>query len=142
RVLHKQVEMERNVHLIDHATGVWNRDKLDSRIARLVADGQPFCVLLVYIRNLRRLDRRYSPSAIGGSLKALLSRLSALLDENAIVGRWDECCFAAIVEIPSAQGIALSRSASEKLSGEYAVQERGLSQKIPLVAVTGVINQH
>jgi GGDEF domain-containing protein len=96
---------------------------------------------MVHIRNLQYLDRRYSPSVIGGSLKALLERLSDLLDANAVIGRWSENCFAAIVELQPAKAIALSRAASLKLSGEYAVQEKGLSQKVPLVAVTGVIDQ-
>ncbi len=141
RVLHKQVDRERNAHLIDRATGVWNRDKLDSRVAKLVADRQPFCILLVYIRNLRLLDGRYSPTVIEGSLKALLGRLSALLGAKAVIGRWSESFFAAIVEIPSAKAIAFSRAASEKLSGEYPVQEKGVSQNVPLMALTGVIDQ-
>lgn len=141
RLLHKQVDRERNAHLIDHATGVWNRDKLNSRVAKLVADHRPFCILLVCVRNLRRLDRHCSAAVIEGSLRALLSRFAAMLDEDAFIGRWSETSFAAIVEIPSAKAIVLSRAASEKLSGEYPVQERGLSQNVPLVAVTGVIDQ-
>ena len=141
RVLNRQVDKERSVHLIDRATGVWNRDEMDSRVAKLVAGRQPFCILLVYIPNLRLLDRRFSPAVIEGSLKALLGRLSGLLDANAVVGRWSESSFAAIVEIPSAQASALSRAAREKLSREYPVQEKGLSQNVPLMVVAGVIDQ-
>jgi len=140
RVLHKEVERGRNAHLLDRTTGVWNREKLDSSIAKLAAGRRPFCVLLVHVPNLRLLDRRYSPAAIEASLKALLGRLSGLLDANALLGRWSECCFAALVEIPAAKALVLSRAASEKLTGEYPVQEKGLSQNVPLVAVTGIID--
>ena len=141
RLLHHQIDVERNAHLIDRATGVWNRQKLDSHVSGLLQTTQPFCVLLVCVRNLPLLGNRYSRTIIEGSLKALLQRFAAMLEERTVIGRWDEQNFAAILEMEPAAAIGVSRNAAHKLSGEYSVQENGLSQNVPLQAVAGVIDR-
>jgi GGDEF domain-containing protein len=77
---------------------------------------------------------------IDDALKTLLRRFEMMLDANAIIGRWDEQSFAAILEMESAAAISISRTATPKLSGDYAVQENGLPQNVPLNAVAGVID--
>jgi len=141
RLLHQQVERERHFRMIDPATGVWNREKLDACMEELLKNDQPFCTLLVYVRNLRHLESRHRRSMVDGALKALLERLSGLLDKNAIIGRWGENSFAGILRIPTAEGISIARLATEKLSGEYVVQENGVAHKIRLVSIAGVIDQ-
>jgi GGDEF domain-containing protein len=140
RVLHKQVDMERHAHLVDQTTGVWNREKLDSRAAELVAADRAFCLLLVYVRNLKQLDARYSRAIMESCLRSLTKRLGDMLGEKAMIGRWDENCFAAILELPASAAMALSRAVTQKVSGAYAAQENGTGHSIPLVAVAGVID--
>ncbi|MSV35125.1 MAG: GGDEF domain-containing protein [Bryobacterales bacterium] len=140
RVLHKQVDMERRAHLVDHATGVWIREKLDSRIAELAAAERGFCLLLVYVRNLKQLHARYSGAIVKACLGLLVKRLSEMLGEKAMIGRWEENSFAAILEVPASAAMGLSRAATQSLSGIYAVQESGESRNVSLVAVAGVID--
>jgi GGDEF domain-containing protein len=140
RLLHKQIDIEHHSQLLDNATGVWSRQKLDSCIAELQSEDRPFCILLVCIRNLNRLEKRYAQVTIDDALKTLLRRFEMMLDANAIIGRWDEQSFAAILEMESAAAISISRTATPKLSGDYAVQENGLPQNVPLNAVAGVID--
>lgn len=141
RVLHKQIDGERKAHLLDSATGVWNRQKLDSQIFNLLEQDQPFCILLVCVRNLPRLDKRYSRSVIASALKALLQRFAAMLEEGALIGRWDEQNFAALLEMEPAAALHVARLATRQLAGEYAVQEDGQAQTVFLEAVAGVIDR-
>lgn len=141
RALHRQIEREHKAQFLDPATGVWNRRKLDMRVADLVEHNQPFCILLVCVRNLPRLDRRFPQIMIEGALKALLDRLANLLEEGAVIGRWDEQNFAAILEMEPAAAIRVSRVAAGQLAGEYPVQENGLSRNILLEAAAGVIDR-
>lgn len=141
RLLHQQVETERRAPFLDEATGVWNRQKLDSRLGELLEEDDPFCVLVVCVRNLKRLDQRHPPAVIEGGIKALLQRFTAMLDSAAMVGRWDEETFAAILDVDPAAAISLSREATQRLSGTYPVQENGVARSITLQAVAGVIDR-
>jgi GGDEF domain-containing protein len=141
RVLHKQIDGERKAQFLDPATGVWNRRKLDSDIANLLERDQPFCILLVCVRNLPRLDQRYSRSVIEGALKALLQRFASMLEEGATIGRWDEQNFAALLAMEPAAAFGVSRLATKKLAGDYSVQENGHSQTVLLQAMAGVIDR-
>ena len=140
RALHRQIESEHKAQFLDPATGVWNRRKMDMRVADLVEHNQPFCILLVCVRNLPRLDRRYPQIMIEGALKALLERLANLLEEGAVIGRWDDQNFAAILEMEPTAAIRISRVATGQLAGEYPVQENGISRNILLEAAAGVID--
>lgn len=140
RVLHKQMDTERHAHQVDRATAAWNREKLDSRVAELTAAERPFCLLLVCIRNLQQLNARYSRTVVESCQQALVRRLGVMLDKEAMIGRWDENSLAAILEVPAAAAMKLSRAATQHLSGPYAAQENGKSHSVSLVAVAGVID--
>jgi GGDEF domain-containing protein len=141
RSLHQQIDADRRAQFTDRATGVWNRHKLDAQMEEMLKHDESFCVLVVGIRNLRRLDQRYSPAVVEGGVKALLQRLTAMLDDDATLGRWQEETFAAVLQIDPATAMSMSRKASKKLTGVYSVQENGLSRNIELHAVAGVIER-
>jgi GGDEF domain-containing protein len=141
RLLHKQVDVERRAVYLDRATGVWNRQKIDSHISALVDQDQAFCVLLVFIGNLKRLDQRYSQDVIGATLKAFLQRFGAAMGDSVIIGRWSEEHFAAILDADLQTALGMSREASNRLSGTYTVQDNGLSQAVGLQVVAGVVDR-
>ena len=141
RSLHDQIDADRKAHHVDGATGVWNRQKLQSQMEQMLEHDESFCVLVVGIRNLKRLDQRHSPAVIEGGVKALLQRLGVMLGDNSMMGRWDEEIFAAILQIDPSYAISISRQAGQKLSGTYTVQENGMSRNIELQAVAGVIER-
>jgi len=140
RLLHMQIDVERRSAYMDRATGVWNRQKLDSHINALIASDEPFCLLLVCVRNLKHLDRRHSKSLIAGALKALLQRFAVMLGDNVVIGRWNEEHFVAILE-DSSSAVGVSRQAQARLSGSYSVQENGLSHSVMLQAQTGIVER-
>ena len=141
RSLHDQIDADRKAHHMDGATGVWNRQKLQSQMDQMLDHDESFCVLVVGIRNLKRLDQRHSPAVIEAGVKALLQRLAVMLGENNMMGRWDEEIFAAILQIDPSSAIGISRQAGQKLSGTYSAQENGISRNIELQAVAGVIER-
>jgi len=141
RLLHEQRESERRSLFTDRSSGVWTRQKMDSRIDELIQLNQPFCLLLIFVRNLKGLDSIHSRTVIEGALKALLQRFGALLGEDAMIGRWSEDEFAAILEVAPAAAVAFSDQAARKLSGSYSVQENGLARNVEFQTTAGVIER-
>ena len=141
RLLHLQIQEERKALYTDRASGAWNREKIDLHIDNLLRQNQPFCLVLIWVRNLKRLDTQHSRTAVEGTLKAMVTRFGAMLDDDAVIGRWTADQFVAVVDVPPGQAIPLSAEATRKLSGGYAVQENGLSHKVVLQATAGVIDR-
>lgn len=140
RLLHDQVEMERRAAFVDQATGVWNRQKMEAIISGHTERNEPFSLLIVRVRNLRRLERHHSRSVIENSLRALSQRLTAMLEENTAVGRWENDSFGVLLQVEPAAALRISRETAMRLSGTYAIQEEGVAQNIALVVVTGAID--
>jgi GGDEF domain-containing protein len=142
RVLHLQIEQERKALFTDRASGAWNRQKIDIHLDNLLRQNQPFCLLLVWVRNLKRVDSQHSRTVVEGTLKALITRFSTIMPEDTVIGRWTEDQFVAVLDVPPGQAIPLSAEATRKLSGGYAVQENGMSQTVTLQATAGVIDRN
>ncbi len=139
--LHQQIDTGRRVQFLDTPSGVWNRAKIESQMEDMLNRDESFCVLVLRLRNMRRLDQRHTPAVIEGGVKALIQRLTAMLGDDAVIGRWDEEVFAAILQVDPAVVISLSREATARLSGSYTVQENGMSRKIELTAATGMVER-
>lgn len=140
RLLHEQIEAERKAVYVDRATGVWNAGKLQARIDELIDAGESFCVIVVCVRNLKRVEHTYAPSLAQMGLRALLRRFAGMLEDNVPLGRMNESSFAAILHVDSGEAIRVSRDASRRLTGTYAVQEEGLSHNVALRVATGVVD--
>lgn len=141
RSLHQQIDADRRAQFLDQATGTWNRAKLDSLLQQMLENDEAFYVLVVRIRNLKRLEQRYPATMIEGGFKVLVQRMTAMLGSDAIMGRWEESAFAAILQIDPAAVLSLSREATARLAGSYSVQQSGLARAIELHAVSGVIER-
>jgi GGDEF domain-containing protein len=142
RVLHLQIEQERKALFTDRASGAWNRQKIEIHLDNLLRQNQPFCLLLVCVRNLKRVESQHSRTVLEGTLKALITRFSSIMPEDTVIGRWTEDQFVAVLDVPPGNAIPFSAEASRKLSGGYAVQENGLSQTVTLQTTAGVIDRN
>lgn len=141
RLLHKKIDAERRVQNTDPATGLWNRQRLDQLIAERLQGRESFCVLLVRLRNLKRLQTAFCAPVIESAVKALLERLAAMAGDGAIIGHWDAEHLAVLLEQDQASAIVLSREATAKLSSIYTVQENGVWHRVALQAVAGVVDR-
>jgi GGDEF domain-containing protein len=138
RLLHQAMQSERQSLFTDRASGAWNRQKLTGRIEELLQRDEPFCVLMIALRNFKRLDGRYSRTVVENVLSALVSRFHSILGPESPIGRWSEDQFAAILPMQPANAMALSREVTQKLSGNYSVQENGLAQSIAIQVTAGI----
>ena len=102
RVLHLQFEQDRKALFTDRASGAWNRQKIDIHLDNLLRQNQPFCLLMVRVRNLKRLESQHSRTVVESTLKALVSRFAAMAGDEAVIGRWTEDQFVAVLDMPPA----------------------------------------
>jgi len=140
RTLHNQFQSERRALFTDVPSGAWNRQKVEIRIEELLRQNQPFCFLLINIRNLKRLESRHTRAVAEGTLKALVRRFQAMLGTEALIGRWSHGAFVAIVDPQHGGALPLSRQAIKALSGSYTVQEGGLSHETTLEVTAGTVD--
>jgi GGDEF domain-containing protein len=141
RALHQQIELERKALYTDRASGAWNRQKIDVHLDNMLRQKQPFCLLLLSIRNYKRIESQYSRTVVEGTLRAMISRFAAIIGDEPVIGRWTEDQFVAVLDLPVGEAIQLSSASTRKLSGGYAVQENGLSQTVTIQATAGVIDR-
>jgi GGDEF domain-containing protein len=141
RVLHMQIEQERKALFTDRASGAWNRQKIDIHLDNLLRQNQPFSLLLVSVRNLKRIEAQYSRTVVEGALKALVARFAVLAGDDPVIGRWSENQFVAVLDVVAGSAMSIAAEATRKLSGGYAVQENGLSQTVSVQATSGVIDR-
>lgn len=141
RVLHEERQGERQSRAGGSESSCWTREKMEDKIAGLVRENQPFCLLFVSVRNLHWLETRYSPSILEGALKAMLQRIHGAAGANAILGRWALQTFTVILDAPPDGPIALTREITRKLAGGYSVQENGVSYEVKMDATVGTLDR-
>lgn len=143
RNLHREVDQERRAAMSDHATGIWNRAKLDNRIKDLILLNEPFCVFLIGIPNLVQVSRR-DTRLVPGLLRALAGRVQSLAGkggEVGMAGRWSEEVFAIVFNLPLS-GVPQSPDSMQKaLSASYMVQIEGSAFEIPLAPRVGAVER-
>jgi GGDEF domain-containing protein len=141
RTLHQAMDNERSRMDRDHASGAWNRQKLNERIEHLLRNNEPFCVLLVSARNLQRLERQHSPAVITEALRGLVQQFDGALGGEAMIGRWSEDVFSAILEMDTSGAMALSTEINRKLSMSYPVWTSGVAQMLTIETSTGIVDR-
>lgn len=132
RALHQEAERCRRARQTDQISGAWTRDKLDTRIADLILVNQPFCILLIGIRNLREACAPLPPGAGSAVSHAILDRAMGLLGEEVMLGRWSETAFAALFDVPEAGLPPAAGDLEQHLDGTYTVQLDGESHPVDL----------
>jgi len=141
RTLHQAMDNERSRMDRDHASGAWNRQKLNERIEYLLQHNEPFCVLLVSARNLRRLERQYSSAVITDALRAMVQQFGGILGGEAMIGRWSEDVFSAILDMDPSSAMALSTEINRRLSMSFPVWTTGVAQMLTIETSTGIIDR-
>jgi GGDEF domain-containing protein len=141
RTLHQAMDNERSRMDRDHASGAWGRQKFNERIEHLLRNNEPFCVLLVSARNLRRLERQYTPAVTTEALRGLVQQFDGILGGEAMIGRWSEDLFGAILEMDPSGAMQLSTEINRKLSMSYPVWTTGVAQMLTIETSTGIVDR-
>ena len=142
RLLHKAIQTEKRAVFTDRQSGAWNRTKTTDKIDALIQADESFCVLLMRIRNLNRLNARHSAPLVEAALKMVLARSQQMFGNDAMIGRWSDDEFVAILSMLPSDAVTLSKEVSRKLSGDYSVPEHGVLQTIALQVASGIVDRN
>ena len=104
RSLHREMNNERTLLYTDRVSGAWNRKKIENRIEDLLERGEAFCVVVIWLNHVKRLEE--------SALKEMVKGAKAILGHDAMLGRWNENEFAVIVEANAATAIGISAELS------------------------------
>jgi GGDEF domain-containing protein len=136
RVLHQEVQAARRSQTPDPS--VESRKQIVGRIDEFINKNTPFSVLLVVVRNLDGLQNCYSESVIAGALRGFQTRFENILPSSAIVGRWAQDQFAAILSTAPRNAIEMSSEVVRKLSEPFPEKEKGSTHSIAFSPRAGV----
>jgi GGDEF domain-containing protein len=141
RLLHREMESERRAAWTDAESGAWVKRKIDDRIEDLLKAADPFCVIVILVQNLKRLEMQCSKTLVSGALGALVKRCYGVVGEGTVVARLSEDKFAAVIEVESRAAHAIAHELGERLSNRYSVQENGIAQNISLRITCGAVDR-
>lgn len=133
QMLHGQVEALRAVSSgSDSGSGsdsvsthLNSRPEMETAIARAVEARKPFSLLLLKIRNLAQLERRYGAQVRPEAIAAFTTRARKGISDDAILGRWSEEQFIAIVAVDKVEAMALAKRLAQQFSKPYPSTGKG-----------------
>jgi GGDEF domain-containing protein len=141
RTLHQAMDAERQRRFTDPASGAWNRQAMTERIDLLLANNQPFCVLVVAINNWTRIQGQYSQTARQAALRAFLGELQKFLGADSIVGRWSEQLFLGVIQENPASPLSISADLKNRLPKTYTIPDGALVYTVHLDTSIGVVDR-
>jgi GGDEF domain-containing protein len=139
RLLHREMDAERRAAWTDAASGAWIKKKIDDRVDELIANSEAFCVIVILVSNLKRLEKQCNPTVVNAGLQSLVKRFYSVLGEGSIVARLSSDQFAAVLEVDASAGQTIAREAGERLSSRYSAQNNGIAQSIDLRVTCGIV---
>jgi GGDEF domain-containing protein len=139
RILHREMDAERRAAWTDAASGAWIKRKIDDRVDELIANSEAFCVIVILVTNLKRLEKQCNPSVVNAGLQSLVKRFYGILGEDGMVARLSGDQFAAVLELDASAGQTIAREAGERLSSRYNAQNNGIAQSIDLRVTCGIV---
>jgi GGDEF domain-containing protein len=140
RLLHQEVQAARRGKAAPAPEGGRADNRVvDGRIVELIRQNTPFSVLLVVVRNFEGLRNCYSANVLADAIGAFQVRFESILPAPALVGRWGQDQFAAILGTPPANAMEMSSEVVRKLSGPFIEQEQGEAHSIVFAPRAGVI---
>lgn len=135
RLLHQEVQASRQAK----ADPAPDAARADSSIEDLIRRNTSFSILLVVVRNFHGLRNSYSENVIANAIRDFQTRFDNILPAPAMVRRWSENQFAAILGTPPANAMKMSDEVIRKLSGPFIQNEQGAAHSVVFTPRAGVI---
>jgi GGDEF domain-containing protein len=110
-----------------------------SHMDQMLRKNTPFSVLLVVVRNLEGLQNCFSAQVIADALGSFQARFENSLPPSAIVGRWTQNQFAAILGTAPANAMEMSSDVVRKLSAPFLEDEHSGTRSVIFTPRAGVI---
>jgi GGDEF domain-containing protein len=116
-MLHQRIAQLESAVTIDSVTQLLTRGEIEGHIQAL--DPCDATLLLLTTSGLRLAEARYSGGVAAELAGAFAKRLRNMLPANAVIGRWSNEEFVAILNTPASDVIKLAKTLGEQLSGMY-----------------------
>ena len=123
RMLHKRIDLLETAASLDDLTKLFKRDEMERQICS--APGGQLCLLVVRASGFRQAEQQFNREVAVGLAAAFSKRLRNSLPPGAIIGRWSEEGFIAMLSVETAEAMASARRVVAHLSGTYSCLERG-----------------
>jgi GGDEF domain-containing protein len=117
-MLHQRIAQLESAVTIDSVTQLLTRAEIAGHIQAL--GPCDVTLLLLTTSGLRLAEARYSGGVAAELAGAFAKRLRNTLPPNAVIGRWSNEEFVAILNTPASDVIKLAKSLGEQLSGMYS----------------------
>jgi diguanylate cyclase (GGDEF)-like protein len=83
-----QLEQAERLASLDPLTGLFNRREIEARIARRLALGSPFCLVIIDIDHFKHINDQHGHLAGDELLRLVAQELRLVSREDDIIGRW------------------------------------------------------
>ena len=123
RMRHKRIDLLETAASLDDLTKLFKRDEIERQIC--AASGGKLCLLLVRASGFRQAEQQFNRGVAIGLAAAFSKRLRNSLPPDAIIGRWSEEGFIAMLSVEKAEAMASPERVVAHLSGTYSCLERG-----------------
>jgi GGDEF domain-containing protein len=135
QMLHRRIDTLETAAAVDNLTQLNSRADMEERLP-LTPPGRS--VLMVNVTGIRLAESRY-PAEVAGQLRAaFIKRLRNMLPSNAIIGRWADEEFLAILTMKKSEALGLANRIAEHLSGAYSCVLNGKTVRPTLRLTVGV----
>jgi GGDEF domain-containing protein len=138
RILHKRIDGLESAASIDRLTQLFNREEMEARIRGVQA--AKITVLLLKAGGLRAAEAQFGREVAEELAGAFTKRLRNSLPPTAVVGRWSEEGFLAILQADLNEVTALAKRIVENLGGAYSCLKAGKTVRPAMHLRVGVVD--
>lgn len=135
QMLHKRIDALETAAAVDNLTRLSNRSDMEERL-RLTPPGS--CLLMATVSGIRLAESRYPADVTSQLVAAFTRRLRNMLPATAVIGRWGDEAFLAILTMAQGEALALANRIAEHLSGSYSCLQNGKTVRPTLRVSVGV----
>ncbi len=139
RTLHSRVEAAERSAALDPVTGMMSRREIEAAIERQVSAGESFCLIFIWVKNLKMLQRQYGRKISDDLTVAACQRLADVVESRGSVGRWSDDELIAIIQIQKTEAIRLCKDLPGQLKGPHECAHQGRNLHLLLQVSSGVV---
>jgi GGDEF domain-containing protein len=137
-MLHKRIDALESAASIDRLTQLFTREEMEARINGALP--AKMTVLLLKAGGVRAAETHFGRDVAEELAGAFAKRLHNSLPPTAVIGRWSEEGFLAILQADQPEAAALAKRISEGLAGAYACLKAGKTVRPVIHLRIGVVD--
>ena len=138
RMLHKRIDTLESAASIDKLTQLFSHDEMTFRIKSL--DATTMSILLLKAGGLGAAQGQFGGEVAEQLAGAFAKRLRHIMPPTAVIGRWSEEVFMAMLQVDKLEASALAKRITENLAGAYACLKAGKTVRPAIHLRIGVVD--